>query len=120
MLTYWLFDYREASAMPKLEARRSALRQLKRRRSVPWLAAVGLFFFSVNVLTAIEAGTVYAAWPPKVMAISYHDPSWLAHAMTISHQDHPAVYILILSISVVAVPFFGGMLYSYYFKKIPD
>jgi hypothetical protein len=40
--------------------------------------------------------------------------------MTISHQDHPAVYILILAISVVAVPFFGGMLYSYYFKKIPD
>jgi hypothetical protein len=40
--------------------------------------------------------------------------------MAISHQDHPAVYIFILSISVVAVPFYGGMLYSYYFKKIPD
>jgi hypothetical protein len=104
----------------KLEARRSALRQLKRRRRVPWFAAVGLFFFSVNVLTAIGAGTVYAAWPPYVMAISYHDPSWLPHAMTISYQDHPALYILILSISVVAVPFYGGMLYSYYFKKIPD
>jgi hypothetical protein len=37
--------------------------------------------------------------------------------MTISHQDHPAVYILILSISVVAVPFFGGMLYSYRLRK---
>ena len=106
--------------MPKLEARKSALRQLKHRRSVPWLAAVGLFFFSVNVLTAIGAGTVYAFWPPYVMTISYHDPSWLTLAMTISHQDHPAVYILILSISVVAVPFFGGMLYSYYLKKIPD
>jgi hypothetical protein len=106
--------------MSKHEARKSALRQLKRRRSVPWLAAVGLLFFSVNVLTAIGAGAVYAFWPPYVMAISDHEPSSLAHAMTISHQDHPAVYILILAISVVAVPFFGGMLYSYYFKKIPD
>jgi len=106
--------------MPKLEASRSALRQLKRRPSVPWLAAVGLFFFSVNVLTAIGASTVYAFWPPYVMAIPYHDPNWLTHAMTISHQDHPAVYILILSISVVAVPFFGGMLYTYYFERIPD
>ena len=106
--------------MPKLEARKNALLQLKRRRSVPWLAAVGLFFFSVNVFTAIGAGTVYAFWPSNVMAISYHGPSSLIHAMTISHQDHPAVYILILSISVVAVPFFGGMLHSYYFKKIPD
>jgi hypothetical protein len=104
--------------MLKLEARKSALLQLKRRRSVPWLAAVGLFFFSVNVLTAIGAGTVYAFWPPYVMAI--HDPGSLTDAMTISHQDHPAVYILILSISVAAVPFFGGMLYSYYIKKIPD
>jgi hypothetical protein len=79
-----------------------------------------MLFFSVNILTAIGAGTVYGFWPPYVMAIPYHDPNWLTHAMTISHQDHPAVYILILSISVVAVPFFGGMLYAYYFKRIPD
>jgi hypothetical protein len=106
--------------MSELEARRSALRKLERRRGVPWRAAIGLLFFSVNVLTAIGAGTVYAFWPPYVMAISDHEPSSLTHAMTISHQDHPAVYILILSISVVAVLFFGGMLYSYYLKKIPD
>lgn len=104
----------------KIEARKIALRELKRRRRVPWLAFLGLFFFSVNIFTAIEAGAVYAAWPPHVMTISYYDPSWLTQAMTISHQDHPAVYIFILSISIVAVPFFGGMLYNYYFKKIPD
>jgi hypothetical protein len=102
------------------QAKKNALRELKRRRRAPWFAFLGLIFFSVNIFTAIEAGTVYGAWPPHVMTISYHDPSWLTHAMTISHRDHPAVYILILSISVVAVPFFGGMLYSYYFKKIPD
>jgi hypothetical protein len=31
-----------------------------------------------------------------------------------------AFYIFIISVSVVAVPFYRGMLYSYFFKKIPD
>ena len=103
----------------KIEAKKNVLRELKRRRRVPWFALLGLIFFSVNIFTAIEAGAVYAAWPPHVMTISYRDPSWLTHAMTISHQDDPAVYIFIVSLSAVAVPFYGGMLYSYYFKKIP-
>jgi hypothetical protein len=105
---------------PKIEARKHALRQFKRRRTQPWLSFIGLFYFSVNVFTAIKAGTVYAAWPPHAMTIPYQDPSWLTHALTISYQDRPELYIFIVSISVVAVLLFGGMLYSYYFKKIPD
>jgi hypothetical protein len=92
---------------PTTEARKSALRKFKQMRGVPWLGFFGLFFFSVNVLTAIEAGTVQYA-------------GRFTHAMTISYQDHPALYIFIVSFSVVAVPFFAGMLYTYYFKRVPD
>ena len=44
------------------------------------------YLFSVNIFTAIEEGAVYGAWPPHVTTISYHDPSWLTHAMTISQS----------------------------------
>jgi hypothetical protein len=62
---------------------------------------------------------VYAVWPQHFLAIE-HPGSGLLARITISHQEYPAVYIFILSLSVVAVPFLGGMLYTYYLKKIPD
>jgi hypothetical protein len=92
---------------PKIEARKEALLKFKRMRGVPWFGFFGLYFFSVNVLTAIKSGTV-----------EYADR--FTHALTISYQDHPGLYIFTVSLSVVAVPFFAGMLYTYYFKRIPD
>jgi hypothetical protein len=57
----------------KIEARKNALLQLKSRRSVPMLCFLGLFFFSVNVLAAIVAGTVYVGWIGH--AITPHAPA---------------------------------------------
>jgi hypothetical protein len=101
----------------KIEAKKDALREFKRRRRVPWFAFLGLIFFSVNIFTAIKASTVFG---PFLAGPSWNNAGWLSHAMTISYQDHPGLYIFIVSFSVVAVAFYGGMLYTYYFKKIPD
>jgi hypothetical protein len=103
----------------KIKTKKDALREFKRRRRVPWFAFLGFLFFSINIFTAIERGTVYVAWPPRFLAIEHRGSGWLS-VMSLPHQDYPGVYIFILSLSVVAVPFFGAMLYSYYLKKIPD
>jgi hypothetical protein len=70
----------------QIEAKKASCESSNARDRVPWFAFLGLIFFSVNIFTAIETGTVYAAWPPHVVTVPYHDPSWLTHAMTISHQ----------------------------------
>ena len=105
---------------PRTEARRNALRELKRRRHLPWFAALGLIFFLVNLVTAMAAGRVYAAWPPHLAIISHQGRSSPIRAMTIPYKDDPTSFIWVLSISIVAVPFFGGLLYSYFLKTIPD
>ena len=102
---------------PRIEARKSALGQLRRRRSAPWFSFLGLLFFSINVSAAIKAGTVFG---PFFAGPSWNNAGWLSHVMTISYPDHPGLYIFIVSFSVVAMLFYAGVLYTYYFKKIPD
>jgi hypothetical protein len=68
-------------------------------------AAVGLFFFSINLLTAIKSGTVLYA-------------GRLTPSTWISYQDHPKLYVFTVLLSALAVPFCAGMLYTYYFKKV--
>ena len=92
---------------PKALARKLALRKLKSNPFVPLFGFVGLYIFPVNILTAIKTGHIeYAARYSRNFPVTY--------------QNHPWAYVYTFAISVIAIPLCAGLLYTYYFKKMPD
>jgi hypothetical protein len=91
----------------KLCPNRSALQKLKHNFFVPIIGFYGLLVFPANVLHAINTGQIEYAnrFRPNVM-ISYH--------------DHPSAFIFTMVVSVVSIPFCLGLLYAYFFAKIPE
>lgn len=89
------------------EIRKRDLRKLKGNPFTIVFGVCGLYVFSINILLAAKGARL--EWTNRF------GPNVL-----ISYSDHPWAYCWIVGLSAVSIPFCLGLIWAYFFAKIPE